>query len=48
MKLHRIVEQEETYEQSNRQALDHLQEPFHLGGKRIHGRDTLHDRKSLR
>ena len=47
-KLHRIVEQEETYEQSERRALDHLRAPFHLGGKRIRERDTLHDRKSLR
>ena len=46
--LHRIVEQEETYEQSKRRALEQLRAPFHLGGKRIRDRDTLHDRKSLR
>jgi hypothetical protein len=46
--LHRIVEQEETYEQSKRRALEHLRAPFHLGGKRSRDRGTLHDRKSLR
>jgi GTP:adenosylcobinamide-phosphate guanylyltransferase len=39
-----LVGEEEAYESDRRAALDLMEQGFHLGGKRLVGRDELHER----
>ena len=43
-KLEELVQQGEEYERAKRSAFAHLDEGFHLGGKRAASRDELHER----
>ena len=46
--LLRIVDGNTVYEQARVRALARLSAPFHLGGRKMASRESLHDRQDLR
>jgi hypothetical protein len=46
--VQRALVRETAYQQAKAKALAQLSAPFRLGGSRMSGRETLHDRQNLR
>ncbi len=46
--LGRLADREAAYQRARARALAHLEKPFHLGGRGIPHRESLHDRQGLR
>ena len=46
--LQKAVARETVYQQAKAKALAQLSAPFRLGGGKMPGRETLHDRQNLR
>jgi hypothetical protein len=46
--LLRVLDRDAAYEQAKTRALARLKSPFHLGGEKMAGRESLHDRQNLR